>query len=262
MPEWLTAAVLRVLRVPPEPEPPPGDPATLRVFRAAPAYFRYRLLTWGMAQAGALLGLVIGSFVFGGFVGALPGRWTAPAVAMGGILAWIVYLVQLPVSLAALGVDYELRWYMLSDRALRIREGAITVREKTVTFANIQQISVRQGPVQRLLGLADIEVRSAGGGGSSSGSEGATDLHRGYLRGVQDAERIRDTMRARVQRDREEGGPAAVLADPGGEPPAGSSPLDAAAELLTEVRALRHVFEPGPAGAAAHRLSRPPSAGD
>lgn len=34
----------RLLRIPPDPEPPPGDEASTRLFRAAPAYYQYLLI--------------------------------------------------------------------------------------------------------------------------------------------------------------------------------------------------------------------------
>src|SRR5690606_27052136 len=42
--------VLRALRIPPEPQPPAGAPGSLRVFRAAPAFYRLRLIQWGFRQ--------------------------------------------------------------------------------------------------------------------------------------------------------------------------------------------------------------------
>jgi hypothetical protein len=48
-------AILDFLRVPPTPEPPPGSPP--RVFRAAPNYFKLRLLQWGITQMLAIFGL-------------------------------------------------------------------------------------------------------------------------------------------------------------------------------------------------------------
>ena len=48
-------------------------------------------------------------------------------------------------SFAVLRLDYEKRWYIVTDRSLRIREGVLNVREMTVMFANIQNVSVMQG---------------------------------------------------------------------------------------------------------------------
>lgn len=169
-----------------------------------------------------------------------------------GALAWLALLAQIPLTFVALRLDYELRWYMLSDRALRIREGVMRVREQTMTFANIQQISVRQGPLQRLLGIADIEVRTAGGGSTSQ--EGGHDMHRGYLRGVADPESIRDTIQRRVREYRDaglgggeqrtgraggQGGPAASGEAAAAALPEDTGVIQAAREVLAEVRALR-----------------------
>ncbi len=244
--ERMRDTVLRVLRVPPEPEPPAGDPDSIRVFRAAPKYFRYKLLGWAAGQVGTLTGLVAASVAVG-VVGGVFERWTTGlVVGVIGALAWVLYLAQLPFTLAALRLDYEMRWYMLSDRSLRIREGVFSVKEKTMTFANIQQIGVRQGPIQRLLDIANVEVRTAGGGSTGEGESGG-DMHRGYFRGVADAESIRDTIRDRVRRRRGAGlgdpdevpGAAPAAAGPG--LPAGTydRTLDAARELLEELRALR-----------------------
>ncbi|NIP80426.1 MAG: PH domain-containing protein [Gemmatimonadetes bacterium] len=241
MPDRLRRLVLGTLRIPPEPVPPAGDPAAIRVFRAAPGYFRYRLLAWLAGQLGTLIGLVFGVIALG-VIGDRVGGVVATALGALEVLAWLGYLAQIPYTLAALRLDYEMRWYMLSDRALRIREGIVSVREKTMTFANIQQIGVRQGPVQRLLGIADVEVRTAGGGSGSDEDGGS--LHRGYFRGVEDAEGIRDTLRDRVRRER-----GAGLGDPGDEAPAPSAAssgsaatLAAARELLEETRTLRRAL--------------------
>src|SRR5262245_40911595 len=45
----------RVLRIPPEPEPPPGDETTTRIFRAAPNYYKYLLVLWAAINVVGLL---------------------------------------------------------------------------------------------------------------------------------------------------------------------------------------------------------------
>jgi uncharacterized membrane protein YdbT with pleckstrin-like domain len=249
----LRQLVLSLLKVPAEPQPPPGSADALRIFRASPRFFEYSLLRWLFKQVGALVGLVI-SFATVGLIGfeglALFVDFASlEAVLLGG--AAVLYVLQLPVSFVMLRFGYELRWYMVSDRALRIREGLYRVREQTMTVANIQNMSVRQGPLQKLFGIADLEVRTAGGGGA--GKEEASrsaSLHRGVLRGLDDAWEVRDVLRAALGRRRDAG-----LGDPdeapetegdeGEETPAGAalegpSELVAAADsLVAEARALR-----------------------
>jgi uncharacterized membrane protein YdbT with pleckstrin-like domain len=139
-------------------------------------------------------------------------------------------------------LDFELRWYMLSDRALRVREGITTVREKTVALANIQNIAVRQGPLQRILGIADVEVKTAGGGGTSTSVDhdrkGKSEpMHVAYFRGVDNAEEIRDLLREAVRSHRDTG-----LGDPD-EPQRSGDADAAAAELLSAARSLRAALE-------------------
>jgi uncharacterized membrane protein YdbT with pleckstrin-like domain len=152
-----------------------------------------------------------------------------------------------------IGLDYRYRWYMVSDTSLRIREGLLRVREQTMTHANIQNLAIRQGPLQRLFGISDLRVRTAGGGHRGGGSEqesseGAS-MHLGYLRGVDNAAEIRDLILDRMRRLRDSG-----LGDPDEQPaaepttPTGwhSGPDDrvaAARELLAEARRLRAALE-------------------
>jgi len=56
--------VLRWLKVPPEPHPPFGDPASLRVFRAGKNYYKLRMFGWGAAEFLAFAGIVFWAFVF------------------------------------------------------------------------------------------------------------------------------------------------------------------------------------------------------
>ena len=228
--------LLRVLRVPAEPAAPQGR---ARVFRASDRYYRYRLLRWALAQVGALLGIVAGF----AFLRALPGEVPGSAIAwirFGETLAALTFVAQLPFSYAMLRLDYEMRWYVVGERSLRIREGIASVREQTMTYANIQNISIRQGPLQRLLGIADLEVQTAGGGagegaGGAHGQTGAR-MHVGTFRGVDDAEAIRDVIREQVRRYRDAG-----LGDPD-DAPAAALPAPAAGEAEAEMAA-REVLE-------------------
>lgn len=237
----------KVLRVPPEPDPPFGATDSLRTFRAGRGYFRYRLTGWGLRQLGAIVGLAIG-FIWLGNVELDEGLHTL--LFSLEVLAVLYFLVLLPFSFLMISLDYRYRWYMVSDSSLRIREGLLKVTEKTMTFSNIQNLSIHQGPIQRLFGISDLEVRTAGGGGGAgSGHQGqdpfADQLHTAYFRGVDNAEVIRDLVLGYLRRS---GG--AGLGDPDDSTPAPAtlaatttptSPttLAAAHQLLAEVRALR-----------------------
>jgi membrane protein YdbS with pleckstrin-like domain len=240
-----------ILRLPTAgPDPPPGS-GHVRVFRAAPNFMKYNVVRWVLRQVGAVIGLVVGV----GFISGLPdGLWPLRIIEAIGVG---VFVAQLPVSLAVVWIDFNRRWYLVTDRSLRIREGVWTVHERTMSFANVQNLEIRQGPVHRLLGIAALEVRSAGGGhgktAEAQGGKQIADLHVAYFRGVDNAEEIRDLILARLRGLRDSGlgdlddrdeplTPAAPReSGPIAPRPSLASPraLAAARELLAEARALR-----------------------
>ena len=228
--------LLRVLRVPGEPEPPIGA-EWVRIFRAAPNYFRYKLALWVLAQVGALAGLVVFLFFLSSFN--FEERWLRFTFFGVEWLSWAGYLLQLPFSYLLVRLDFEMRWYILSDRSLRIREGTLSLREKTLTYANIQQIAIRQNPLQRLLNIADVQVRTAGGGSGSGSEKDKESMHEAWFRGVGNAAEIRSAVRERVRVFRDSG-----LGDPDDVAPADASSIadavEAAYQLHQEVRDLRN----------------------
>ena len=48
----------RVLRIPGDPEPPPGDESSTRLFRAAPNFYKYLIFLWAMRTI-ALVAILI-----------------------------------------------------------------------------------------------------------------------------------------------------------------------------------------------------------
>jgi membrane protein YdbS with pleckstrin-like domain len=314
----LTALLLRWLRVPPEPQPPHGEPASLRVFRAGQNFLYLRLFGWGVTQLLALAGIIFWVSVFitveaevqvrrqskqeqvslrnvksiddfvqkvgaaapedtiqatppadttkitkskkrvhiDGWTGFkrmlvesalwLP-TWSFPLLWALKIAGILVYLLQLPITYAIRRLDYEQRWYMVTDRSLRIRYGVWNISESTMSFANIQQVVVSQNPIQRLLGLSDVKVQSAGGGGGGDKHEPSSgdDMHLGLFHQVTNGSEIRDLILKRLRRFRESG-----LGDPDEKAHAGpddappiagqaNALVTAARELATEARALR-----------------------
>jgi membrane protein YdbS with pleckstrin-like domain len=167
-------------------------------------------------------------------------------------VAAILALIQAPISWAAIRLEYEFRCYLVTDRSLRIREGLATIREITLSFANVQQISVEQGPIQRLLGLSDVVVTSAGGGSApSKGSHGSgargDSNHVARFRDVENAEEIRGLVIARLRSlkdaglgDSDDRHPGMVSL--GIEGDLGSARLAAAQKVLAECRSLRLVL--------------------
>lgn len=262
----LGSIVFEAMRVPPEPAPPPGDPATLRTFRASDRFFRYNQALWLLKQAGAVGGLIVAWVFVSRFPNPLPWKW----VMWGEYASWALFVAQLPLSYILLRLDFEFRWYMLTDRSLRIRDGILVVREKTMAFANVQNITIRQNPLQRLFGIGTVAVRAAGGGsGGSQQKKGEQHSHEALFEGVDNADEIRDLIRQRIRQHRDSG-----LGDPDDVPavePAGvhagrphghglpvadsAGVLTAAQRVLDEVRALRQITSDPRAMAATRGLT-------
>jgi len=224
----VTAYFLRLLRVPPEPTAPDGSPESIRIFRAGRNYYRWRLVVWAMTRLVGFTGAFIG---IGFMMGIRMPAWASALVLAAELFVVGGLILALPFSYMLQRLNYELRWYIVTDRSLRIRSGIWSVEEITMTFANIQDLRIRAGPLQGWLGLADLEVSSAGGGGGArpGGKHGGTgNSHAARFAGVDNAQEIRDLIVERLRRYRDAG--------------LGDAPADiasAAAELLAEARALR-----------------------
>lgn len=160
-----------------------------------------------------------------------------------------LFILQLPITYAAVRLEFEQHWYIVTDRSLRIRTGLFSLQEATMSFANLQQVEVKQGPLQRLLGLADVRVQSAGGGGGDKHDHETHDsLHTGVFHSVEHATEIRDLILERLRQFRTAGlgdlddqhhAPAAPSVA-NVAPPADA--ISAAQELLAEARALRQAL--------------------
>jgi len=194
------------LRIPPEPEPPPGDETSARVFRAAPKYLKYLRVMWGIRNGVALLAVMIPLTVIS--IALAANREGTAAAVVAGVESLVlgILICQALLSLALVQLDYEKRWYLVTDRSLRIREGVGTVREITFTFSNIQNLSVTQGPIQRLLGIADLKVETAGGGNTAGQQQHpGLNLHTAYFRGIDNAEEVKQLISACMRAHRDAG---------------------------------------------------------
>jgi uncharacterized membrane protein YdbT with pleckstrin-like domain len=168
--------------------------------------------------------------------------WAFPVIWGLKIIGIGIYLSQIPVTYTVRRLDYEMRWYMVTDRSLRLRHGVWKVVESTMSFANVQEVVMTQGPLQRLLGLADVRVKSAGGGGGKEDRQDE-DMHLGVFHGVTNAPEIRDLIIDRLRRFRESGlgdpDEAVTSPVPAASENLAADTLTAARELAAEARALR-----------------------
>jgi uncharacterized protein len=97
---------------------------------------------------------------------------SAIAVAFLGATGWLVPSVLL-VLLGAFAAWYPgaryARWrWRFTDLAIELEHGVLVRQAEALPYFRIQQIDVNEGPIDRLLGLASLQVTSASATGSVS----------------------------------------------------------------------------------------------
>ena len=151
---------------------------------------------------------------------------TAAIVVLLGMITVLAYLV--------IHLRYDTMWYVFSDRSMRLRRGIWLIRESTITFENVQNVKVTQGPLQRWFGIANVVVETAGGGGAHAEPGGSFGMHSGVIEGVAHATEIRDSIMSRVRLANTAG-----LGDESSESPAARRNWSAShLEVLKEIRDL------------------------
>jgi len=198
---WIYQGVWRVLvdwfRVPQEPPTLPVEPDdTIETFQPAPGFLRYLKFWFWLGLLPLDVAILIGWIVLTVFV-----PW------LGVLLfpvAFVLAVVPDIVVYVALHLRYDTTWYVMTRRSLRIRRGVWVIREVTITFENVQNIRVSQGPVQRHFGIADVVVEPAGAG-SDSHEKGFQVPNQGLIEGIQDAQHDRTHIMARLRESKTAG---------------------------------------------------------
>ena len=194
-----------LLRLPDKPRPPCGTAGTLKIFRASTGFLKYRYFRFFVV--GFLNNVVVVLIIVANVVD-FDGEPFSPGAGIALFVVLGIYLLTLFIStmVGVFGIllDYDFRWYQVTDRSLRIREGVLRIREMTITFDNVQEVAVEQGPIQRFFGIADVIVRTAGGKNpvqqaKNKNNPKAADFHKAVFRGVGNAQEIRDLIQNRVR---------------------------------------------------------------
>lgn len=92
------------------------------------------------------------------------------SVVLFGTIGWLGVAVAVGLLGLLLGwyppARYD-RWgWQLTDLALELRHGVVIQQRSAVPYFRIQQIDVTQGPIDRLLGLATLQVTTAAASGT------------------------------------------------------------------------------------------------
>ncbi|MFB6202829.1 MAG: PH domain-containing protein [Halorhabdus sp.] len=102
---------------------------------------------------------IAGALVVGAFAGASGGTLLESAVVFIGIAVVGIALV------AGWNVAYYRRFeYELTADTFDIHSGVLSRREREIPYQRIQNVDIRQNAVQRLLGIAEVRLETAGGG--------------------------------------------------------------------------------------------------
>jgi membrane protein YdbS with pleckstrin-like domain len=203
---WMYRGVWGVLtrwfRVPEHPPTLPTLPGeVLQSFRPAEGFLRYLKLKFWLVSALSAAGAVVAWIAF------LTGVRGRIAVGLTPV-AFLIVVVPLILGYLAMHLRYDSTWYVLSQRSLRIRAGIWTISEATITFENIQNVTVESGPIERCFNIANVIVDTAGGssgGGGHGGKKESTNLHRGILAGVSSAPEIRQLILSRLSESKVSG---------------------------------------------------------
>lgn len=231
--------VARLLRAPSDPpRVPAGAYRTAEIVRASPRYLRYQLLGVYFGVCVELVVLAIASVTA---LAADKPLALLVIVPVALVIAFVLFL-----NWFAVRIEYALRHYVITDRSLRVREGAWTVTEMTLTYANVQNVRIEQGPIQRLFRISDLVVDTAGGGAVTHAHGRAGAGHRVTLAGLENAPAVRDRVLAYVKQygrtsglgdldDEQPGAGPHTAAQPVASGPDGAS----SADWLAALRALR-----------------------
>lgn len=179
------------------PQLPPVVPPSPPIWRLTPA--PGGIVNWGLRYAAQI-------FVIAFFLGGPILLLTSPALFAGALAGSIV------VGLA-IGAVYRATFSVeFTDLGMTVRRGILTTRQDFVPYARMQSVVVRQGPFQRLFGIADVLVQTAkqqavdNGRASnrrSRGVDAAVELRfEGIARNIREHDGVRAFLLARSEQAR------------------------------------------------------------
>jgi membrane protein YdbS with pleckstrin-like domain len=199
----LVAILGPLLKVRPTPPHVPAGSRDVLVFRASPRYLGYRYLQVLVQVLPAMAAPIIGSIAL--TAAAAQGKPAPTFVLVLLALLALGALVGAAFALVCARLDFEFHCYVMTDRCLRIRRGIWEQLEATLTYANVQNVRVVQGPLERLFSIASVVVDTAGGAGKSERQDPLLQHHRGVIRGIEDANALRDRIMQRMKQSRSAG---------------------------------------------------------
>jgi membrane protein YdbS with pleckstrin-like domain len=123
---------------------------------------------------------------------------------MGLIISGVALVAEafvIGLALVTVRVDFELRHYLVGDRSLRVAQGAWKREEVTLSYANVQNLEVTQGPIERLFGFRCLTISTAG----AEATPGGENSHLVKLVGLENADEVRALILGMLKHQRDSG---------------------------------------------------------
>jgi membrane protein YdbS with pleckstrin-like domain len=193
--------MIPLLRVPEQPPTlPGGSRQALNVFQPAPGFLKYMQFWFWIILFLTDIGLTV-AYIVGSIALIVEGLWWVAVLLFP--VAFVIIVLPDIIAYIAIHMRFDTTWYAMTDRAMRLRRGIWVIHETTISFENIQNVKLQQGPLQRWCGISNVIVETAGAGGSSQGKHGRFSVsNQGIIEGVADAERLRDLILNRLRQAR------------------------------------------------------------
>lgn len=171
----------------------PEGSTLVRHLRPSNSWLAYRYLQTLFGLLNQFIGVGVMAVVFVTKMG-------KGGVLLALLLAVIEFFV-VGLALVVARVDYDLRHYLVGDRSLRVAQGAWRREEVTLSYANVQNIEVMQGPLERLFGFKSLTVSTAG----SDGSPQDDTSHLVTLVGLENADELRELILGMLRQHKDSG---------------------------------------------------------
>lgn len=194
--EWIYRGVwlflVQCFRVPNGPPAlPEAMQGSLRVFHPSRRYLSYLKAYFWVGLVLIDLAILVGWLVIFLLNPTLGWLLAVPALLLAVVPDIVAYL--------AIHLRYDTIWYAVSDRGLYVRRGIIVISEHTITLENIQNVSVRRGPIEQLFGIATVVVETAG---ASARDEESSIMvgNQTVMVGLDNSDELRSLLMEHVQR--------------------------------------------------------------
>lgn len=171
----------------------PEGSSLVRSLKPAEKWLAYRYLTTLFGFLNQFIGTGIAAIAL-----------IAKYKALGIAIALLIFAVQcfiIGLALVTTRVDFELRHYLVGDRSLRVAQGAWKREEVTLSYANVQNIEVTQGPLERFFGFKSLIISTAG----ADTTPGAENSHLVTMVGLEQADEVRALILGMLKQQRDTG---------------------------------------------------------